>query len=193
MDSPDYSDLFEIDSEAFDWLDFAQEFFKHDGSFDFGEQRNNNVIRNGERYNEIEREFNQLKELYKACPEHVIEPLMPVYCEENEEKQMAGFYMERFEGELLKDYLLDLTNEEDIREGLELVEEVREVIDTLHEKDVVHGDLTNNILYDGESFKIFDPVGEPYTQEAYNQMKEWDESTPDRLESSAKAPFHDFI
>lgn len=193
MDDPNHSDLFEIDSNAFDWLEMAEEFFKHDGSFEFGEKRNNNVVRSGKRYDEIEREFNQLKELYESCPKHVIEPLMPICRDEYDEKQMAGFYMERFEGELLKDYLLDLTNKEEIKEGLAIVDEVREVIDTLHQKDIVHGDLTNNILYDGETFKIFDPVGEPYTQEAYDQMKECDESTPTRLENSAKAPFHNFI
>ncbi|WP_414838357.1 hypothetical protein ACK3SF_03045 [Candidatus Nanosalina sp. VS9-1] len=193
MTENDYMEIMDLDPEAFDWLDMAEEFFKHDGSFSFGEERNRNVIRAGERYDEIEREFNQLEKLYEACPEHVVEPLMPVYRDVDGEKRMAGFYMERFDGELLKDYLLDLTERGEIMEGLRLVDEIRETVDKIHREGAVHGDLTNNILYDGETFKFFDPVGEPYDQEAYRDMREWDRSTPERLEKTAKAPFQDFL
>lgn len=192
-DELNYSDLMELDPEAFDWLEMAEEFFKHEGSFSFGEERNNNLIRAGKRYNEIEREYNQLQKLYEACPEHVVEPLMPIYTKKNGERKMIGFYMERFEGEILKDYLASLENEEILYNSLEVIEEVDEVIESIHEEGVVHGDMTNNILYDGESFRFFDPVGEPYTEKGYSTMKKWDESTPERLEEIAKLPFQEFL
>ncbi len=185
----DYNEIYELEEEAFEWLDMAEEFFKHDGSFSYGEKRNNSVARAGERYESIEEEYRQLQKMHEAVPEHTVEPLMPVYSD----GEMVGFYMERFEGEILKDYLLDLGNKEDIMEGLDLVDDVESAIEEMHEQDVVHGDLTNNILYDGENFKFFDPVGVPKTDEAFEEMKEWDEGTPERLRESAKMPFQDFL
>lgn len=183
----DYRELYDLEEEAFEWLDMAEEFFKHDGSFSYGEKRNNNVVRAGERYNDIEAEYRQLEKMHEVAPDHVVEPLMPVY----KEDQMVGFYIEKFDGEILKDHLLGLQSKEDINEGLNIVDEVESVIDELHDRDVVHGDLTNNILYDGENFKFFDPVGTPKNQEAYKEMKNWDESTPSRLRKNAKHPFQE--
>ena len=184
-----YNQIYELDKEAFEWLDLAEEFFKHDGSFNYGERRNSSVARAGQRYDSIEDEYRQLQRMNEAIPEHTVEPLMPVYSN----GEMTGFYMERFEGEILKDYLLDLDTREDIMEGLDLVDEVESAIEEMHEQDVVHGDLTNNILYDGENFKFFDPVGVPKNEEAYDEMKEFDEGTPKRLRESAKMPFQDFL
>ncbi len=184
-----YVEIYELEEEAFEWLDMADEFFKHDGSFSYGERRNNNVARAGERYGSIEDEYRQLQKIHEAVPEHTVEPFMPVYSQ----GEMVGFYMERFNGEILKDYLLDLGNKEDIMEGLDLVEDVESAIEEMHEQDVVHGDLTNNILYDGENFKFFDPVGVPKSDEGFEEMKEWDEGTPERLRDAAKMPFQDFL
>lgn len=186
----DYSEIYSLEEEAFEWLDLAGEFFKHDGSFSYGQERNSSVARAGERYADIEAEYRQLEEMYEVAPEHVVEPLLPVY----QDGEMVGFYMENFEeGDILKDYLLDLESREDIMDGLKLVDEVESVIEELHDEDVVHGDLTNNILYDGETFKFFDPVGVPKDEDAFREMKEWDKSTPRRLRDSAKRPFQNFI
>ncbi len=185
----DYSEIYSLEEEAFEWLDMAEEFFKHDGSFSYGEERNNNVVRSGERYNSIEQEYRQLQKMHEAVPEHTVEPLMPVY----KDGEMAGFYMESFDGEILKDYLLDLDTRQQIMEGLELVDDVESAIEEMHEEDVVHGDLTNNILYDGEEFKFFDPVGVPKDEQAFEEMKKYDEGTPERLLRSAKMPFEDFL
>jgi hypothetical protein len=186
----DYREVYSLEEDNFEWLDMAEEFFKHDGRvFSYGQKRNNNVGRAGERYNDIEEEYRQLERMHEVAPDHVVEPLMPIY----QEGEMVGFYMENFDGDILKDYLLDLQSERDIMEGLEVVDEVESVIEELHEEDVVHGDLTNNILYDGETFKFFDPVGVPKSEEAFREMKEWDESTPSRLRDSAKHPFQDYI
>jgi tRNA A-37 threonylcarbamoyl transferase component Bud32 len=152
-------------------VDLAEEFFKHDGSFSFGEERNSSVFRGSNVYDDIEEEWEQLKRLHKKCPEHVVEPLMPVYKDEDGEKKLAGFYMERFEGELLQDYLL---NSEDIRENRRIISEVEGVVERLHSEGVVHGDLANNILYNGETFKLYDPVGVPVDEEAYENMRQFD-------------------
>lgn len=184
-----YSEIYDLDENSFKWLDMAEEFFKHDGSFSYGERRNSSVFRGGERYESIEGEYNQLKKMYEAIPEHTVEPLMPIY----QDEEMVGFYMERFDGEIMKDHLLDLDTREDITEGLKLVDDVESTIEQMHEEDVVHGDLTNNILYDGETFKFFDPVGEPKDEEGFIEMKDWDESTPTRLRDNAKHPFQNHI
>jgi len=178
----DYSEIYEMDPESFRWLDMAEEFFKHDGSFNYGEERNSSVTRNGSLYDSIEDEYRQLQRMHEAIPENTVEPLMPVY----DGEEMVGFYMERFDGEILKDYLLYLDTREDIMEGLDLIDEVEETVDKMHEEGVVHGDLTNNIMYDGETFKFFDPVGVPKNPDDEEVMKEFDEGTPERLRNSSK-------
>lgn len=167
-----YSGLQDLDPEAFRWLDLAEEFFKHDGSFSFGEKRNSSVFRDGKVYDDIEEEWEQLNELYEACPDHVVEPLMPLYREENGERELAGFYMERFEGKNLQDYLL---NSDDIHDNRRIIQQVENLVKKLHREGVVHGDLANNILYDGDTFKLHDPVGVPVDEEAYENMRQFDE------------------
>jgi hypothetical protein len=168
----DYSGIYELDTEAFDWLDLAEEFFKHDGSFSFGEERNSSVFRGSNVYDDIEEEWEQLKKLHDACPENVVEPLMPVYREkEGGEKKVAGFYMERFEGENLQDYLL---NNDDIHENRRLISRVEKLVEDLHSEGVVHGDVANNIIYDGEEMKLHDPIGVPEEAEDYEAMRQRD-------------------
>jgi serine/threonine protein kinase len=166
----DYSGIYELKPEAVDWLDLAEEFFKHDGSFSFGEERNSSVFRGSNVYDDIEDEWEQLKNLHEVCPEHVVEPLKSVYSEEGGEKKVAGFYMERFQGENLQDYLL---NNDDIHENRRLISQVERIVEELHGEGVVHGDLANNIIYDGEHLKLHDPVGVP-EEEDYEAMRQRD-------------------
>lgn len=171
-----YENIYELDEEAFEWLDLAEEFFKHDGSFGFGQERNGYVFRAGETYSSIEDEFRQLERLYKACPESVVEPLMPLY----QGGEMVGFYMERFDGESLQDYLL---NTEDYDVHRQLIAEMEEIIQDFEKEGIVHGDLANNIHYDGEELKVFDPVGVPKDSEAWREMRDFDAGSIDVLKN----------
>lgn len=187
---PDYSEIYNLEPEDFEWLDLAGEFFKHDGSFSFGYERNGDVIRHGERYDDIEREWMQLEAMYAVEPDHVVEPLMALYKEEDGEREMAGFYVERFEGDLMKNYL---SSSMDIQDNLELVKEIEQVVRKFHGRSVVHGDFANNILYDGEDFKVFDPVGIPYDENGYRDMKRCDEEDIEVLRRKAGEPFNDLL
>jgi tRNA A-37 threonylcarbamoyl transferase component Bud32 len=89
--------------------------------------------------------------------------------------------------------LEDLRDRESINEGLEVASEVREAVQYLHSEGLVHGDLANNILYDGETFKMFDPVGTPKDRDGYHRMKELDEHDYESLERGAKMPFEQFF
>jgi serine/threonine protein kinase len=170
MQESDYK-MEELEPEHFEWLDLAEEFFKHDGRFEYGEERNSSVFRGENVYDDIESEWRKLNELYEGCPEHVVEPLQPVKVEEGGEEKVVGFYMERFEGENLQDFLL---NSDDIRRNRRIISEVEAVKKSLHRQGVVHGDLANNIIYDGDTFKLHDPVGEP-EDEDYGVFVQYDD------------------
>lgn len=183
----DYSEIYELDPESFNWLELAEEVFKHSGEFSFGIKRNDSVTRNGTRYSEIEREWEQLKALYEADPEHTVEPLKPVYREENGEKEVIGFYMERVDGWNMQDAL---KNSKKVDKNLSKVREIEEALRNFHESGVVHGDLANNILEYEDGFKVYDPVGKPYTEAHRQNMKNWDNGDIDRLVDKAKMPFN---
>lgn len=191
MSNGGYSEICALDPEHFKWLDLAEEFFKYEKGekFSFGTKRNN-PQRNGTVYDSIEEEWQQLNEIYDADPEHTVEPLMPIYREENGEQKMVGFYMERVDG---KDMYDALKNCEDWRNALKMVESVEDVVEGLHEEGVVHGDLANNIILNSDGFKLYDPVGAPRTGKDYGNMEEWDEGDIGRLEDAAKMPYQDLI
>ncbi|MFB6145733.1 MAG: lipopolysaccharide kinase InaA family protein [Candidatus Nanohaloarchaea archaeon] len=186
----DYSEIYRLEPEEFDWLDLASEFFKHDGSFSYGIERNGDVIRHGKRYDEIEREYDQLNSIHELVPEHTVEPLMSIYRRVDGKRKMAGFYMEKEDGALMKDYLRD---SKDVHENLAIVKDIERTVRKMHENGVVHGDLANNIFYDGESWKMFDPVGEPYSEDGYDKMRRCDLEDIEVLEAKAKAPFGDLM
>lgn len=189
MDSQSYESLYDLRPEDFQWLDLAEEFFKHDGSFSYGQSRKVPRREDGG-YDDIESELEQLNNLYEASPDHVLEPLMPIYRDTSDGEELAGFYMERFEGVDIRDYLQDLGDEKSIMEGLDLVREIEDTVEGFHSQGLVHGDLANNIMYDGERFVIFDPVGVPKTSRGFEDMRNLDVNDVDILESDAKAPFH---
>ncbi|MFQ3307997.1 MAG: RIO-like serine/threonine protein kinase [Candidatus Nanohaloarchaea archaeon] len=169
-------DFSNVDPEAFDWLDYAEEFFKHDGDFDYGRVRTI-PARNGKSYVNIEDEFRQLEEMYEAAPDKVAEPLMTL--EKNGE--VRGFYIERVEGEHITDYFSE--GKGDIERHLEILDKVEEFVNTMGEEGLVHGDLSNNILYDGERIKVIDPVGQPEEQEDFEIFRELDEGSLQVLEN----------
>lgn len=184
---PDYSEIYELEPESFDLLDLAEEVFKHSGEFSFGINRNDSIARNGTNYNEIEREWEQLKDLYHADPEHTVEPMKPVYREENGEKEVIGFYMERVNGWNMQD---TLKNSKKINENLKKVQEIQETVKNFHEQGVVHGDLANNIIEYEDGFKVYDPVGKPYSEADKMNMEDWDNGDIERLMDKAKMPFN---
>lgn len=191
MSQVDYSEALGLEPEHFEWLDLAEEFFKYEKGegFSFGRERNN-PSRNGTLYDSIEEEWEQLNEMYEQDPEHTVEPLMPVYREKKDGKEIIGFYMERVDGQDMYD---TLKNCDDWQSALKMVERVEKVVKGLHEEGVVHGDLANNIIMNREGFKFYDPVGAPRSQEDYENMEDWDEGDIQRLEKAAKMPYQDMI
>lgn len=191
MSQADYSEIEGLSPDHFEWLDLAEEFFKYEKgeNFSYGVERNN-PQRNGTLYDSIEDEWRQLNEMYDADPENTVEPLMPLYREENGEQKMVGFYMERVDGQDMYD---TLKNCEDWRSALKMVDRVERAVEGLHEEGVVHGDLANNIILNSEGFKFYDPVGAPRSEEDFENMMDWDEGDIERLENASKMPYQDAI
>ena len=177
----DYSELMDLDPEAFDWLDYAEEFFKHDGSFDYGVEGNVSR-RNGTSY-DLDDELEQLERMYEASPEKVIQPLMTL----EKDGEITGFYMERVEGEHVLDYFRE--GKGDKQEHQEIIREVEDFIQKMQREGLVHGDLANNTLYDGDSIKVIDPVGTPDSREDFENLRELDEGATEVLGSRSKFLF----
>jgi|GEM_PF-1858867 len=176
-DIDDYSELYEINPEAFTWLDYAEEFFKHDGSFGIEGSRTI-PLRDGKSY-DIGQEFDQLERMHKASPDKVVEPLMSL----EKDGETVGFYMERVEGEHVTNYFRE--GKGDMEEHEEIIIQVEEFIDTMERENLVHGDLMNNILYDGDTIKVIDPVGTPETEQDFETLREYDEEFVEIIEESS--------
>lgn len=175
----DYSEIMGVDPEAFDWLDYAEEFFKHDASFGIEGSRTI-PLRNGKSY-DIGQEFDQLEKMYEASPEKVVEPLMSI----EKDGEIVGFYMERFDGVHVSNYFNQ--GQGDKEEHREIMNQIDEFVDTMESEGLVHGDLAYNILYDGENIKVIDPVGTPEREEDFARLRDLDEDAIQNIEE--QSPF----
>ncbi len=123
----------------------------------------------------IRDEWQALRRMYEACPEYVPEPLEPEWVDPSApmwQRELSGYRMESFDEQIkLKDAV---TDPDWVDEAGHYVDELAEVVDTLHRNSVPHGDLYGNVSITEDGLKIYDPAGLPNDSRDETFMKKDD-------------------
>lgn len=155
----------DFDKKSYSSLAFpesSQEFFKS--------SQDRTYLKRFGRYFNIEDEFQTLRAMYSIIPDNVPQPLTLVT---DDEGYPAGYIMEKVPGDTLYDLKDDLETPDETNY---LYNSVRELVDEIHQSDVVHADLgaQNVMVTPSYQVMLIDPAGVPpgeYTEEG----KYWDE------------------
>ena len=109
-------------------------------------------VRYGKSYT-IEQEFEALKNMYNVDPEHVVKPIS---------LSSNGYSMENLGNQF---YSIREFIESGGKLSNQIIGDIRNTVNRLHNSGYAHGDLSQNIIIinKGKSFKITDPVGFPHS------------------------------
>lgn len=109
-------------------------------------------VRYGKSYT-IEQEFEALKNMYKVDPNHVVKPISLTN---------SGYSMENLGNDFysIRDFV-----DKGGKLSNQLIGDIKNTVNRLHNSGFAHGDLTQNIIIldKGKTFKITDPVGFPHS------------------------------
>ncbi|MFB6208638.1 MAG: hypothetical protein ABEJ56_00695 [Candidatus Nanohaloarchaea archaeon] len=119
----------------------------------------------------FEAEWEWLNVLHEEMPDHVVEPLNPMFLE----GELTGYSMNKVSGRRIDSYF----NMPDfgLTTGVERVIRLFDLVEKMHEKGLAHGDLYKNIIYsDQEGFKMIDPPGHPSDMEEIEALQDRDKA-----------------